>query len=168
MGNRKLAPAGGIGGRFHSLFMVPGFAQPCRGVLEGVRAPTLVDPVKGLGKIVPVFAGGGEEVALVDMLRDQIGEDHPHLLVGIPRPEQLLEAAYRLFDQLGRVCGGAGQGHGSAVGILGQVGAEAVSGEVQGETPGLELLATKLLGCTGDIGRSCLAHLLEITYQGAK
>lgn len=58
--NRKLLPVGGIGGRFHGLFMVPCFAQPGRGVLERVRAPALVDPVKGLGKIVPVPAGGGE------------------------------------------------------------------------------------------------------------
>lgn len=79
MCNRKFAPVSGIGGGFHGLFMVPWFGQPDRGVLERVRAPTVVDPVKGLGKVVAVSAGGGEEVALVDMFRDQIGEDHPHL-----------------------------------------------------------------------------------------
>ena len=108
LGNRKFAPAGGIGGRFHGLFMVPCFGQPGRGVLERVRAPAVVDPVKGPGKIVSVPARGGEEVALVDMCRDQIGEYHPHLLVGIPRAKQLLEAADRLFYQFARVRCGAG------------------------------------------------------------
>ena len=148
--------------------MLPGFCQSGRGVLECVLAPALVDPVKGLQETVAVSAGRDEEVALVDMLRDQVGEYHPHLLIDITRPEQLLEAAHRVFDQLGCVCCGAGQGHGSAVGILGLVGAEVVGGEIQGEASDLEVLPTELLGCTGDIGGCGLVHLLELSYWGAE
>ena len=67
--------------------MVSGFGQHGRGVLERVCAPAVVDQVKGLRKMVPVPAGCDEEIALVDMFRDQTGEYHVHLLVGIPWPE---------------------------------------------------------------------------------